>query len=96
MKPAGTLRIDDVREMMLSSIDTMEAGSSTRVAHRIRHAVDWEALWFLRGDLMLLLASSHGEYAALEKLDAISSVFEHLLPEGLRSRPSLLKSSPRH
>ncbi|HSH90380.1 MAG TPA: hypothetical protein VK996_10370 [Ramlibacter sp.] len=96
MKPAESVRIDDVREMMLASIGAMGAGGSTRVAHRIRHAADVEALWFLRGDLMLLLANSHGEFAALEKIDAISSAFEHLLPEGLRSRPSLLKSSQRH
>jgi hypothetical protein len=96
MKPAEPVRIDDVREMMLASIDAMGTGGSTRIAQRIRHAADVEALWFLRGDLMLLLAGSHGEFAALEKMHAISSVFEHLLPEGLRSRPSLLKSSQRH
>ena len=32
----------------------------------IRYAGDVQGLWFLRGDLMAALASSHGEAAARE------------------------------
>jgi len=53
-----------------------------------------QALWYLRGDLMSVLAGRHGEAAARAKLTAINEMFEQLLPEGLRSRPSPL-SSPR-
>ena len=92
----GKAGIEDIRELMLASIDAAGTDRASHVARRIRTAPDIEALWFLRGDLMALLASTRGEFAALEALDTIGSTFEHLLPEGLRSRPSLLKSQPRH
>ena len=54
-----------------------------------------QSLWYLRGDLMAALASSHGEAAAREKLETLSEMFEDLLPRGLRSRPSPLGSIAR-
>jgi hypothetical protein len=70
---------------------TTEAVSIT--IEDIRHCMlqlDVQALWFLRGDLVGLLASTLGEAAALEKIDVVSDLFESLLPQGMRSRPSPL------
>ena len=49
-----------------------------------------ESLWFMRGELMAVLAAAHGEAAALELIATVSEMFEDLLPSGLRSRPSPL------
>ena len=53
-------------------------------------AVSVEALWFLRGEMMAVLSRSRGEALALEQISEISEMFDDLLPEGLRSRPSPL------
>jgi hypothetical protein len=90
----GVAGVDGIRERMLASIDASDAQRFPHVAHRIRYARDIETLWFLRGDLMALLASSHGEAAARGRLAAITGMFEGLVPEGLRARPSLLNSQP--
>jgi len=89
--------IEDIRHSMLQLALTA-AVPDDRLAHlarRIRYAVDVQALWFLRGDLVGLLASSLGEAAALERVEAVSELFEALLPNAMRSRQSPLKSAPK-
>ena len=86
--------IEDIRDLMLVQLDGSEGPAAQTVTRRIRYAADVQALWFLRGDLMGVLASRHGEAAAREKIDEVSELFEDLLPEGLRSRPSPLSSTP--
>lgn len=95
--PAGTspASLDNVRELMLACIADADTDRHPSLARRIRCAADVESLWFLRGDLMALLAGRWGEAAALATLDDISNSFENLLPAGLRSRPSLLHRQPR-
>lgn len=82
--------MDQIREAMLAmaALDAGERGAG--VSRRIRYATDLQALWFMRGELMQLLARDHGEVAAREKVDELSAMFIHLLPSGLRSRPSPL------
>jgi hypothetical protein len=85
--------IDDIRDSMLGLLE--DEGDKPHVKRRIRYAVDVQALWYLRGDLMSVLASRHGEAVARAKLSSINDMFENLLPQGLRSRPSPLNSLPR-
>lgn len=87
--------IEDIRQAMLGLMDDLLDAKFPQVVRRIRYASDVQALWFLRGDLMAVLATSHGELAAREKLEHVSEMFEDLLPDGLRSRPSPL-SAIRH
>ncbi|MDB5872178.1 MAG: hypothetical protein JWQ07_1620 [Ramlibacter sp.] len=87
--------IDDIREAMLALLMRVGADRFPHVARRIRYATDVQALWFLRGDLMAVLASSHGEAVAREELAEVSDMFENSLPQGLRSRPSPLSSTPK-
>jgi hypothetical protein len=87
--------IDDIRDAMLALMPTALDEQYPHVVRRIRYATDIQALWFLRGDLMRALASACGEAAAREQVDAVSEMFEDLLPQGLRSRPSPL-SALRH
>lgn len=83
--------IEDIRDSMLALLDDDE--EKPHVKRRIRYAGDVQALWYLRGDLMSLVAGKYGEAAARAKLTAINQMFENLLPRGLRSRPSPLNSA---
>lgn len=84
--------IEDIRQAMLGLMASVPHEHSPYVLRRIRYATDIQALWFLRGDLMGALASRCGEAAAREQLEAVSEMFEDLLPDGLRSRPSPLSA----
>jgi hypothetical protein len=85
--------LEDIRESMLALVD--DDTDKPHVKRRIRYAVDVQGLWYLRGDLMSVLAAKYGEAVARTKLSAINDMFENLLPQGLRSRPSPLNSPPR-
>jgi len=88
--------MDQVREAMLALTGDDPGERAAGLARRIRYATDLQALWFMRGELMQLLARHHGEAAAREKLDELSSLFSDLLPSGLRSRPSPLNEAYRN
>ena len=94
-RAAAEVGIEDIRESMLALITGVGETRFAQVRRRIRYATDVQALWFLRGDLMAVLATRLGEAAAREKLGAVSEMFEDLVPQGLRSRPSPLSSITR-
>lgn len=88
--------MDQIREAMLA-LTALDAGDrAAGLARRIRYATDLQALWFMRGEIMQLLSRTHGEMAAREKIDELSSLFADLLPSGLRSRPSPLNPPYRN
>lgn len=89
------ISMDDIRESMLALLGGAEGDHAVHVKRRIRYAGDVQALWFLRGDLMAVLAGAHGETAARQMLVGVSAMFDNLLPQGLRSRPSPLGASAR-
>ena len=55
------------------------------------YAKDVQTLWYLRADLMGVLASHGGETLARAKLDRITLQFKGLLPKGLIARSSPLR-----
>ncbi|HSI53985.1 MAG: hypothetical protein ACAH21_09040 [Ramlibacter sp.] len=87
--------IEDIRDAMLGLLAGADLHKHPVVARRIRYATDIQALWFLRGDLMAVLASAHGEGVARTEIAQVSEMFENSLPQGLRSRPSPLSASAR-
>lgn len=87
-------RIEQIRQRMLSLVEEDGSERAEKLARRIRYA-DLEALWFMRGELMGLLARNFGEVAARAKLEGLSAMFEDMLPSGLRSRPSPLNQPYR-
>jgi hypothetical protein len=93
--PAGEVSLDDIRQTMSELAGQDTSDRAAKLKRRIRYASDVEALWFMRGELMGLLARSRGEAAALEEIDRLSDMFSELLPTGLRSRPSPLSGSQR-
>lgn len=82
--------VDDLREAMLDLVGEVPEDSHRHLTRRIRYAVDVPALWYLRGDLMALLAARHGEAAARDQIELLTERFQEFLPPGLKSRPSPL------
>jgi hypothetical protein len=87
--------LENIREMMLLMAESEDSERAAALVRRIRYAMDLQALWFMRGELMGLLARSRGEVAARHHVDELSAHFEDLLPTGLRSRPSPLSANYR-
>ncbi|MDE2605098.1 MAG: hypothetical protein KGL68_04160 [Burkholderiales bacterium] len=88
--------MDQIREAMLALAGDEPGDRAAGVVRRIRYATDLQSLWFMRGELMQLLARNEGEAAAREKVDELSSLFTDLLPSALRSRPSPLSPEYRN
>ncbi|WP_143762947.1 hypothetical protein [Ramlibacter tataouinensis] len=82
--------MEDIREAMLGLLGDQGRNSYPHVTRRIRYAGDVQGLWYLRGDLMAVLAAMEGEAHAREKLQSVSRMFQGLLPSSLHSRPSPL------
>jgi hypothetical protein len=88
--------VEGIRESMLALIGDVPETSFRNVGRRIRYAVDVQALWYLRGDVMAVLAGRHGEAEALERIETLTEMFEDFLPSGLKSRPSPLNPLGRN
>jgi hypothetical protein len=95
LPPEAGFDLEDIRECMLAMAGVNGTDRTTPLLRRIRYASDLETLWFVRGELMALLARSHGEAAAREKIEELSAMFTDL-PRGLRSRPSPLSGTYRN
>ncbi len=78
------------RALMLELAGTVDGDGAVRLALRIRCAATLQSLWFMRSDMMALLAPAVGEAEARHRLEIISAPVREALPSGLRSRPSPL------
>ncbi len=88
---AAKSRVEAIRVLMLDQLADLGLSQRlSRVRSRIQGASDVQALWYLRSDVMLLLAEAHGEPAAAGRLADISEKFRGLLPAAQKSRPSRL------
>jgi hypothetical protein len=85
-------RVEAIRQEMLHHLVGLEANQRVAKARtRIQYAADVQALWYLRGDVMTVLAEALGESAASERLTDISEKFHGLLPAAQKSRPNRLR-----
>lgn len=82
--------LDSIRQAMLDALGSLGASSYPVVQLRVSYANEIQDLWYLRGDLMAVLAAIEGEAIARTKLVQISEMFRGLLPRGMSSRPSPL------
>ena len=76
---------------MLNELGDFGKANFSKIVVRVRYALDAEALWFIRSEVMTVLSAMHGEAIAQEKIRLISKEFRGLLPKGLISRASLRK-----
>lgn len=82
--------LEDIRDAMLLVLGDTGAKQFPQAARRIRYATDIKDLWYLRGDLMGVLAKLHDEATARQTIASINAQFQGLLPGGLNARPSPL------
>jgi hypothetical protein len=85
----GRHALELIRATMLSYIETV-AQEQSSLERKIRMAKDVQVLWYLRSDLMAMLAGQSGESAARTKMEEINHLFQGALPRSLKSRPSSL------
>lgn len=78
--------IEDIRQAMLNELGNDSEKRFPAVTRRIRYAQDIQTLWYARSDVMAILAKTHGETIAREKLARISDQFKGLLPKALAQR----------
>jgi hypothetical protein len=82
----------EIRQAMLDCLDTVGAGAQyEHIWNRVRFAPDIQALWYLRADVMALLADQLGETAANVRILTITEQFRGLLPAAQKSRPNRLR-----
>ena len=80
--------MEDIRQLMLNELGQESEKRFPSVTRRIRYAQDIQALWYARSDVMGILANTHGETIARQKLANISGRFKGLLPKALSQRAS--------
>jgi hypothetical protein len=79
-------RLENIRKLMLQELGEYGEKKFPAVARRVRYAPDVQGLWYARSDVMAILANTHGETVAREKIARISSRFNGLLPKSLTSK----------
>ncbi len=84
-------RIKEIRQAMLDTLAGLGTShAQTKLGLRVMYASDIQALWYLRGDVMAMLAKPLGETAAKARIATITAMFDGLLPSAQKSRPSRL------
>ena len=79
-------RTEVIREMMLLELGDYGEKKFPAITRRIRYAPDVQGLWYARSDVMAILANTHGEAIAREKIAKISGRFNGLLPKSLTGK----------
>lgn len=87
--PSQGDRIETIRQLMLGELGDYGEKKFPAVARRIRYAPDVQGLWYARSDVMAILANTHGETIAREKIAHISGRFRGLLPESLTKKAGI-------
>lgn len=91
--PALDDAMADIRRSMNAALGRPVSAAALGVARRIESAQDLQELWYLRADLMVVLAALQGEAKAREALFDITSRFHGLLPRAFSSRHSPLENA---
>ncbi len=84
-------RVNQIRQAMMDSLAGIgDNHQVTKLTGRLLYAPDIQSLWYLRGDVMTMLAGLLGEAVAKDRLATITKMFNGLLPSGQKSRHSHL------
>lgn len=75
---------------MLDAMGASGTSGYPLVRLRLSYANEIQDLWYLREDLMSVIAAIEGESVARSKLAQISPMFRGLMPRGMSARPSHL------
>jgi hypothetical protein len=85
-RQAAESQLGRIRTAMLSVLQAHAGHSIQRISQRVRFAVDVEALWYLRQDVMTALSAIDGESAARRQMKSINSMFKGGLPGSMGPR----------
>ena len=85
-RQALNARTEVIREMMLHEMGDYGEKKFPAITRRVRYAPDVQGLWYARSDVMAILANTHGETIAREKIANISGRFNGLLPKSLTGK----------
>jgi hypothetical protein len=87
-------RIETIRAAMLEALAGTDAPGARVLMLRIHCAGDAVGLWYMRPEVMSMLASRHGEATARRTLARLGIHFQGILPEGLSRRLEFTKETP--
>lgn len=83
------MRVQEVRQAMLDCFQGVPpCPDQERIWRRVLYAPDIQSLWYLRSDILTLLAHLLGENEAHDRLAKVTSLFAGLLPAGQKPRVS--------
>lgn len=83
--------MEQIRSALLLSLELCGAGEKSDTYAKVFDASEIEQLWYLRADVMAVIAKERGEAAAKSELSLINERFRGVLPKGLMTRPSPLQ-----
>lgn len=86
----GPSPVAEIQRVMTAALGASGERRLIDMVWKIHVADDVRSLWYLRADLMAVLAAHYGEGEARDRLNQISQQFEGLLPRGMSSRYSPL------
>jgi len=76
-----------VRRAMLALLEEY-CPDNAELRHKLTFAIDIDALWYLRSNLMIALAARQGETVARDCISRITFLFQERQPGGaMRKRP---------
>ena len=83
----ASAQLEDIRHAMLESLSAIPAGTPglEKTWGAIARAGAAQTLWYLRSDLMAILADQRGEIDAGKALDHITQMFRGMVPAALLS-----------
>jgi len=87
-------RTEAIRAVMLDALAGADAPGARTLMLRIHCATDAVGLWYMRPEVMTLLASRHGEATARRTLQRLSTHFQGILPAGLSGRIEFTQETP--
>jgi hypothetical protein len=83
----SAIRVQEVRQAMLDCFQGVPPGpDQARLWGRVLYAPDIQALWYLRSDMMTLLAHPLGETEARTRVANVTTLFVGLLPSAQKAR----------
>jgi hypothetical protein len=82
------IRVEEIRKAMLGIMSEIpdEQASRPAIWSKVFSVNDIQTLWYLRVDLMALLAEHVGEIAAREKLATVTEIFRGVVPRSQFAR----------
>lgn len=74
-------RVEGIRAAMYDALMDLDPAHGSSIWAKIGVAQEAQTLWFLRSEIMALLATHADERTAREKLDSITELFRGIVPD---------------